>query len=465
MFNNPITGHLKKPLGIILLILLYPLLNKFLIYIKGPAAVGASLFPLLFLIAIFQRKTSIFLITSICVIFSLEAFGFHLTKIRGISFQNIVLITSLLVLIATNLKRENRLFLKSPLQLPMMLIVFYTFFSMIFTYMLGQYTRSFIGLLGDFKAYFNPFIVFLITYNLLRSKKETKITIYILVAFFITQIALHTLAYYGIADFIKYEISNKIVSGMYQPGYRVQGLLHQPNIFALFLVLFLPSMIGSITYSKVLIFKLFLFVSTFFTFMILALTGSRGGYAGAIVSLLVFVIIAKRIKMLNIGRLFSLTIVVLIILFALSYFFHDLFIANVLNRVDYARHDNIEAYSAGRLDMWRLAIDSFLEHPLFGVGWRNFFNPHNRFLLYLVTLGIAGFGLYMSLYFRMLSFVIKNSKNTMSTFGKYINTSFISGACGVFAGMCFGDALSVRLFLFLYAGVVIRYNMLKEGES
>lgn len=424
------------------------------------------LFMFLLLMLLYTKYRSLLIIASICIIFFIESsVRITLSEIAGVSFSNIVMVCGFFVFALGYSRGQKKLFAKCPLNIPLLLLLIYSFISMFFTYSSGSYSRGIMELLAAFKNHFNFLIVFLLAYNLPNSTKEIRRIIYFLITFFLFIILIDILTYYGIITFITYEVKGSaghLVTGRYISGHRLRGILNEPNIFASFLVLFIPLLINAVIYSRKIFLRACSLVALFYSFVTLLLTGSRGGYFGIAVSLLILFTIIRKKKIHPLGNILSFTMIILGFVYLASMFYPEMFVANVVQRLAPENYLDIYEFFANRLIYWGQAISGFLNNPLFGVGWMNFFNPHNNFLHYLVTLGITGLGLYVFIYFRIIQFVVKRLSIGELHFKSYLNVSFIVGFSGVLATMFFVEIMALTNYIFLLAGLVLKYNLLEE---
>jgi O-antigen ligase len=413
-----------------------------------------------------------FLLSSIYVVIFLETtIGLRLSETRGFSFLNIVLFTSLLLVLIKNLKEQQRLFLENPLNRPLFLLVLWTFLSMASAYFLGLYPASnFWGLLLDFKNYFNFLLIFFIAFNLPRTRPEVRTLIWILAGFFILSIVLNMLTYYGLVRFITFKSVkladlNSIYAGAYETGWRLRGLLREPNVFASFLVLFMPMLMVAAAYVEKRLLRWVFLLSLFYSLVVLILTGSRGGYVGTLLSFALLLFLLGRTGWLDVRRSLVLLLAVVVLMSALLFFYFDPFWTNTVRRFVPRRGADLDALTHWRFTAWSQGIGEFLKRPLLGTGLSSLVLPHNNFIYYLVHFGLFGFALYAFIYFQMGRSALHHVTGRELTFSNFLNISFLAGLGGVLATMFFVEIFKVHDFIFLWAGLVFRYNLLEPGPG
>jgi len=426
----------------------------------------AFLVLILFFVSLFIEQSSIFILASICLIVFLEiGLDLKLSSVKGISYRNMILGAGLFLLMIKNLKEKRNLFLSCPLNWILILYLIYSFGSLTFNYLAGHYSESFVSLLALYKSrVINPFIIFLIAFNLPESKKEIKLTAYFLLGFFVLVIFVNVLTYYGIVKFISYrELGGlRYFKGVYEPGYRLIGIFKEPNIFASYLVLFLPLLLSTIFFTKKILIRTLLFVTLFWSILVLVLTGSRGGYLGFIVSIGMYLFLTRRMKFLTKSQIFFIIILIIILLVLISLTFKDAFLTNVAGRLESMKDFESDKQIMGRFKFWRIGGEAFLKSPLLGSGWSNSIGVHNSFLFDLVTLGIIGFAIQILLYFIIFRSSFESLVPNNRDFNNFLHLSFLAGFTGFLATMFTLEVFRVFQLLYLYIGLIFRVRMLNE---
>lgn len=429
----------------------------------------AVLFLSFFLITAYKDQWNIYLLFSICIISFLElSTGIRLGSAAGASLMNMALLLSFLYLIVKNLKTEKRFFQRSIFNWPLLLLGSYKVVSLLFTYLEGEYTETLPVLLAYLKNEIDPFLIFIIAFNLPNSKRDIRIIVHFLLIFIAFIVFINVLNYYVGIEFLSFADVGlgykEIFSGPYQPGFRLTGLFKDPNTFASFLILFSALTITTIFYAKKLFFKSIAAVFLFFQIFTLVLTGSRGGYVGFSGLVLLLFFIAVKKKYVNPKQAVIYAGLMLVLMATVFSLYRVPFMENVLGRLQAGNIHNVITISS-RLELWKTGFSEFLRAPLFGHGWKNFVDVHNSYIYYLVTLGIVGFGLYIFIYaniflrsWRCLDSFRFDTKN-------YILAGFIAGLGGILLVMNFIGIYYVYHYLFFYAGIVMKFCDLTKSPA
>jgi O-antigen ligase len=218
--------------------------------------------------------------------------------------------------------------------------------------------------------------------------------------------------------------------------YRLFSVFLDPNFTGIFLAFFIFFILYMITSKKLNKKQIALhFLAIIIGGLTLFLTYSRTSYLTLIIGLITFAILLpknKKIAITTAGIALGAILIVLL-------FFRRLEGTNLL------RNGSVFA----RIGSDRQAIDVFLKHPIFGIGFDTYrfaqhekgsiasknwqtthagASPDNSYLLVLATTGLAGLGIYL-LFWSNLLMVQKNilAKSTIVSFlvsGLFINSLF-----------------------------------------
>jgi hypothetical protein len=470
LVNFSIENKLHSPFTPLFFVL-YLALCSFVIILALTSAWKISLvvvFLSFFLITAYKNQWNIFLLISICIISFIElSLGIRLGSTAGMSLMNVALGLGLLLLMIKNLKTEKRFFQQSFFNWPLLILGLYKFTSLFFTYLRGEYADKFPVLLTYLKNEIDPFLIFLVAFNLLDSEEDIKKIVYFLLGFSIFIIFMNVLNYYIGIDFLSFADVGwgvkEISSGPYQPGFRLTGLFKDPNLFASLLILFSSLTITTIFYTNQVYLKLIFTVCLFFQIFALVLTGSRGGYVGFFGLVLILFFVAMKKKFIKFKQVIFYAGLLLLLIAAVFALYRVPFMTNVFGRLQSENVHNVITVTS-RLELWKTGIIGFFQAPLFGHGWKNFVDVHNSYIFYLVTLGVVGFSLYMLIYFNFLIICWRGLKNDRFDTKNYINFSFIAGFGGILLVMNFIGIFYVYHYLFFYAGIVMKYNTLNNAR-
>lgn len=180
--------------------------------------------------------------------------------------------------------------------------------------------------------------------------------------------------------------------GIY-PGFRTWGgLAGDPNYYAVTVVMWVPLIVFWLTSKRPRWEKWFCILCLLITLVGFIFAASRGGFLG-LSGALIFLILNTRHKMRNFGLVALLMIP---IMFAPG--------ESAFSRLLHPSRGDEES-STFRLELWEAARNSFVQHPLFGVGMghyrpvviRNgieiplpFHVAHNTYMGLIADLGLAG---------------------------------------------------------------------------
>ena len=159
----------------------------------------------------------------------------------------------------------------------------------------------------------------------------------------------------------------------------------------------------------------------------------------------------------------SLFLLGLVLTLALIY--RGPFAVNVMERFHYEGDVDLDILTQRRYRLWKMGLSQFLESPLVGVGWKNSIDVHNSFIYYLVTLGIIGFSLFLFIYLKIIRICWKHLQRDRLTYGNYLNLSFLAGFLGILTIMMSLGIYYVYHYLFLYSGLVLKYNKLEDSPG
>ncbi len=248
---------------------------------------------------------------------------------------------------------------------------------------------------------------------------------------------------------------------------RVQGPLGEPNQYASFLVLYLPAYIGLTMLNKGLS-RYFYLSAVTVTFVVLLLTGSRGGVAGLLLGAILATISLKQfIKFKHIA---SVTIKAVIIgslgLAVVLYKYSEL----ILGRVDATTGTkDATTASAGRLWIWEQGFNKMTAEPisfLVGEGWNTYAGyvgivSHNTFFTVLFEFGALGLIPYLLLIFMLIK-INKQGMRTADKANNIVTGSFIFGFYGLLISVFFVNLFNPWVFIWGYIGLMTRVAVLSR---
>jgi O-antigen ligase len=321
------------------------------------------------------------------------------------------------------------------------------------------------GIIIQTKKWIEPFILFFVMFNILDDKKTCKKVLFGLgILLFITALG-GPLTSSNIIN-----IGRAVVSG------RASGF-GDANSFAAYLVLFIPLVLTYVLFHKSNTLRTFSVVVLFATFFALIFSGSRGGILSAVASIFGYLFMLYMQKAIRLRSLFSVALIVIMVS-TISFFLAPPKVKKMASRrIDPAKSESVEDFSAGRLMIWRRSISLFAERPIFGHGYNSIIYlmetrfgygaaAHNRYLNYLVELGIIGCGLYIMILLKVFQIIWTYQKITPDFWERKLYIGYIAGLLGFAFSMLFVNVGQPRYIFWFYTAIFLRYGQLrKNGED
>ena len=327
------------------------------------------------------------------------------------------------------------------------------------------------------------FVVIFFMFNSIKTKKD----IFLVLNFFALSMFLQSLV--AIFQFLKNQsigllffgeqlispelngIAKTSINGV--KHIRAYGTFSHPNILALFLLTSLIVIFYLIVNYKDRVYRLFLFVASFFISLAIFFTFSRIVWLLTIGSIVFFSIkknsffteIKKKLK----DKRFIYILAFLIIIFLLFIFY---FYPSIWWRINPFSATTWQSFQ-DRFLVIKKSLILIREHPLFGIGIGNFVieiaylltgypvwmaEPvHNVFLLILTEIGIFG----LTSFIFMLYYIYKEAKGA-PYFLKNISVVFL---ISMFFDHYFWDIRQAQYLLFIFIGFILVFNSIKETHD
>ena len=364
-------------------------------------------------------------------------------------------------------------------------------------YVLTSIIACFIGLINDaeglvvvfrfVRTVFFAYIFFMVIY-VVRDRKQFQILVVTMLICF-TLIAAFGLVQKAMGESWSINFSEKYLDKLGYPkdvnyvageseaqAYRINSTFLHPNILGGYLVFALPFFISflSLTWRRRrYLFFVLVFAGLVINTVALFLTGSRAAWVAAGCIALLYGLFGFF------DRRLWLVVVTVLLIFALIFV--------MLNPPDFVkkRFSSLSAQEAAeaRLYQYKLAVDYFLEHPIFGIGMGmegQRINENNQrytwaavenlYLTYLVSHGIVGllallliFALYWGVLLRA------RSRSRGDPFIYFNAEAFILGMVGFTVSNMFGAwllfAIPMVTLLWFYIGMgASLYNIYREEQ-
>ena len=191
--------------------------------------------------------------------------------------------------------------------------------------------------------------------------------------------------------------------------YRISGVIGDPNFYAQIMVVLVPLALERFLHEKRILLRLVAGWALIVTALSVVFTFSRGGFLALVVVLFLFLLLypPKPTRM----PLFILAVIIVMSLVPLSYYDRILSINQLFTAPDVGFRTNDLAIR-GRASESLAAIEMFKDHPIFGVGLKNF--PY-LYLDYAKKIGLAP------------------SSTQRSPHNLYLETAAETGTVGLFA--------------------------------
>ena len=171
------------------------------------------------------------------------------------------------------------------------------------------------------------------------------------------------------------------------------GTNMDPNYVGLPIVAASLILIGDLLYSR----KYILVKGVCLTILLLSViyTASRGTSLSLLVGALIIFYGYMRNKRLSIGKIMTVLIVIVVVVFLIRYVS-----ANYFDAIDRMTNTDSE-YDSGRFELWNMSLQKWMDNPLFGwglgAGTKFIGRPsHSTYVQLLLETGIVGFVLFVS---------------------------------------------------------------------
>lgn len=381
-------------------------------------------------------------------------FSVKITDIRGISLKNIsfyLLLCASIIKYINNLTKSTE---SKKIYSAVFVFLLYSFIIILYKFMINNGSISDItSVLFSFKNFTEPFLVLICVLILIDKKDNILFLIDFLLLIFILSNLVTLLGGFGLIDFSR--------SSMSDHWGRVDGALGEPNLYASYIVIFIPLLLNRFFYSKNTYKKIYFSCSFFLGIYCLFFTGSRGGFFALFLGIIYLYYISKK-NITNVGIVKKLFLLFLLILSVGSLYS---FLPNTskegLGRNVVSRFDaeDLDGYSSGRIQLWTSAMKLFIEHPFCGINqsFRKFSHhgTHNEFLSQLLHKGLIGLVMYLLIFFVIYKKIF--SKYTLNSDYKTYYSGYLAGLLSFFVSMFFVDMYTPIYFFFIFSALL--YNL------
>jgi len=386
-----------------------------------------------------------------------DTLGLNLSLAPGLSVKNAFLyMIFATIAIETALARNRKLESLSVI-FPFALAVLYAIFTWLVMILIVQHPeyKTLSTLISLKSAFADHLFVFLVFFYGVTSKKD---------ALWLIKAILWVVLIVNIVSVVDYfNIPNLDIVQEIHDG-RMRGPIDEPNQYASFLILFLPS-IFALAYLERGALRLFAIVGFAASVLALMTTASRGGAAGFLVG---GILGAFYLRKFISGRQMSNAVVGTLILGTLAT--AALYVSGVGDEtfgrlIGQTLTGNVYDASSGRSFLWASPITLVT-----GFGWeayRQIFDfrmaPHNSYLKFFFELGLVGLSLIMMTLFNVFSTARHGMQSITGTESIFLFT-FILGFFAFLVSIFFVDLYSPWLFAWAFVGVVLRVAVEQRAD-
>jgi len=375
--------------------------------------------------------------------------------VQGVSFKNIVIYGLFLVAYAQRIKVTNYTIEPDVRRIYRLFIMFiiYALFLTVVSGSLGWNSYQFLpGLMSLKNELLDSFLCLLIFFYLSYGDKS--------INFMMRSLAIII----GAASIVT--VLDVVVSSVSIFGFddvetnRARGAFGEPNQTAAILSLYLPFTIALVL-SKVKN-KLMFAAVAMSVLAALISTVSRGGILASVIAGACFLWLIRKDMSIEKKTLFVISIPMVIVLgmAVLPPALFDLMLERFTTMS--SEESSLQEASAGRTMLWEMSFTMWLESIFIGHGWNAFRNitglaTHNTYLDYLVSVGLLGTSLIMSVWYMIIRFLFKTREYCQSKDERIIVSSLVAGLVGLFVALIFVNLYKPWLFVWSFIGVSLLF--------
>jgi len=391
-----------------------------------------------------------------------QVLGLGFSQIKGLSFLNV---SYYLLLVAWALKiiKTRKLFEPNDVNKYLILMIFVVLASIPIKILLDEIPNiSVMKEIINAKSWTNPLILFFILVNIIDNEKTWNNIQLGLVLFLLLTVLSTLLVTYGVV-----EIGTLRVHKGRSAGFA------EANQYAGFLVLFIPLLLSFFLNQKSSLPKAISAFFLFLTLMGLFVAGSRGGVLSFLLSMIVYLLILKREKMIRIATVISVVLTLLVV-GGISFIVVPPNVREgITTKFDPSGSDDLADYTSGRLDFVANGIKLFSESPIFGHGQQTFIplsklrgfpkiaNSHNDYILHAVQYGSIGLVIFVMIFTKVFQHVWHHLNITTDFWSKYLYASYLAGFLGYAFSMLSVNMFAPRYLFWMYTAIIYKYSQLE----
>lgn len=376
---------------------------------------------------------------------------------------------------------------KSPLIIPVIVFVVATILSCFVGLIHGA--NVFVAIFRFVRTALFAYIFFVILNNVRTKKQMQQLVMVILICsslvalFGILQVALgqqwaETVTAKYLGQYLGYPADINVVAGAGQTQvYRINSSFAHPNVYGGYLVFVLPffiSLMGMMARRRRWGLVFLLFIGFAMNSFCLIFTGSRAAWIAFALIMVLYVamgLLDQRMVLVGVTVLIMLVLVVVVVVKPPN-FIKQRFVSQ-----------SAKDATTGRMMQYKLALDFFMDHPIFGLGMgmegqklvengirKIWAAVENVYLTYLVSEGLLGLSTFLLLlvfYWFMLFWAWRNSRDDFIHFN---GEALIMGMVGfavsnLFAAWLLFAVPMITLFWFFIGMCGSMYNIFVEENT
>jgi len=374
----------------------------------------------------------------------------------GKKFVDILLIALIVGWFFRALKNKESLLEGSALNIPILCLVIYTFYSL---YNGNDLLKDFSLLdinnprLQTWKNYVILPLIYFIVLNNIKEKKHLKWLLY----FMIIVIFLMSFKF-----FRNYRWIDKSI---YRDQMRWNGTFSYlgPNEYSAFFSHYIFVVLGILLLMKSKLKRIFLFLTTSFSLYCIVFLFSRGSYLATYLVLALAGFLRK-----------NLLIIILVLTLFVSW--HTLLPSSVIQRITMTtdEYDTLDNSSEMRIKVWKSSMELFNSNRLTGVGFDTFpylgfllGDPHNLYVKILLEQGIIGFLIFLMIILPALFYGWKLYRRARDDLFKGLGLGFFLCTISLLISNFFGDRwtyIPLGAYYWAFMALVVRANIITKEE-
>ena len=386
------------------------------------------------------------------------------SQMKGLSLFNLNIYLLLIVWLLAIVQRR-KIFMPNNVNKYIVLMIFIVLMS-IFVKIL-RYEIPDISIMNEilgFKRWLNPVLLFFILFNIIDDEETCYRTLLGLCFLFLALILTQLLATFGITDYAAQAMAHRGRAG----GFGAAGE------YAITLVLFFPFVLsGSFLMKRSDLFKTGCIILVFLTLVGLVNAGSRNGAVSFLFSMVAYLLILKRKKIMGMRPIVFLIIAMIVVSTTAFVVSPSSLKSTVSERFNPSTSEDLDDYTSGRIELWKNGWKLFVDSPLIGHGRNSYMilsqlrgypfcgAPHNQYLRYLAEHGLIGLIAFILIFLKIFKNILQSMETTTNPWRKQLYINYIAGLCGYMVGM-FATNAGPSLFIFwIYTAVIYKHSQLE----